>query len=121
MALGRMKPTKALGRYQLAHELCTSYLGPLWAVRMDGAGDGSQLAMLRLVSLSRLDADTRVRLLEAAWQSMEVRDPRVCSVTDVVASDGELGIVCDYIEGLSLRGLQGLASVRRKPVMPNVA
>jgi serine/threonine-protein kinase len=77
--------------------------------------------MLRLVSLARLDADTRVRLLEAAWQAMEVRDDRIISVTDVVASDGELSIVSDYVEGLALRSISGLASVRRKPIPVSVA
>lgn len=115
MAIARAKAAKVVGRYQLTHELATSYLGPLWAARIEG-GDPAELAMLRLISLSRLDADTRVRLLEAAWQAMEVRDDRVCPVTDVVASDGELGIISAYVEGLPLRALQGLASVRRKPM-----
>ncbi len=121
MALARTKPHKLVGRYQLAHELATSYLGPLWAARVDGSDVAGQLAMLRLVSLARLDADTRVRLLEAAWQAMEVRDAHVCSVTDVVASDGELSIVSDYTEGVPLRTLQGLSSLRRKPLAVGVA
>ena len=121
MAVGRAKATRAVGRYQFVHELGQSYLGPLWAVRVDGADGSTQLAMLRLVSLARLDADTRVRLLEAAWQAMEVRDDRVCPVTDVVASDGELGLVSDYVEGVTLRGLSSFASVRRKPAPPAVA
>jgi hypothetical protein len=118
MAIARIKLPKQVGRYQLAYELSPSYLGPLWAARIEG---GSNLAMLRLVSLARLDADTRVRLLEAAWQAMEVRDDRVISVTDVVASDGELSIVSDYVEGLPLRSISGLASVRRKPIPVSVA
>jgi serine/threonine-protein kinase len=120
MALARPKAAKVVGRYQLVTELATSYLGPLWAVRVESA-EGATLAMLRLVSLARLDADTRVRLMEAAWQAMEVRDDRVFSVTDVVASDGELGVVSDYVEGVTLRALQGLASVRRKPMSIAVA
>jgi serine/threonine-protein kinase len=121
MAIGRGKATKAVGRYQLAHEIAASYLGPLWLVRVEGSEGPAHLAMLRLVSLARLDADTRVRLLEAAWQAMEVRDTHVSSVTDVVASDGELGVVSDYVEGLPLRALQGLASVRRKQMPVPVA
>src|SRR5260221_13618601 len=120
MAIARVRSPKLVGRYQLAYELAPSYLGPLWAVRVDGS-ERSALAMLRLVSLSRLDADTRVRLLEAAWQAMEVRDERVCSATDVVASDGELSVISDYVEGLSLRAILGLAGVRRKPVPVAVA
>src|SRR5882672_3686629 len=120
MAIARIKLPKQVGRYQLSYELSPSYLGPLWAARIEG-GDGSSLAMLRLVSLARLDADTRVRLLEAAWQAMEVRDDRIISVTDVVASDGELSIVSDYVEGLPLRSISGLASVRRKPIPVSVA
>ena len=88
MALVRAKSAKAVGRYQLVYELGQSYLGPLWAVRSEASDGAGQLAMLRLVSLAGLSADTRVGLLEAAWQAMEVRHDRVCSVTDVVASDG---------------------------------
>src|SRR5262245_30532528 len=110
MTIAKAKAPKQVGRYQLAYEVTTSYLGPLWIARTEGNDPG--LTMLRLVSLSRLDADTRVRLLEAAWQAMEVRDERVASVTDVVASDGELSVVSEYVEGLPLRNLSGLVSVR---------
>lgn len=118
MTIARAKVPKQIGRYQLVYELAPSYLGPLWVARIDG-GDG--LAMLRLVSLARLDADVRVRLLEAAWQAMEVRDDRVAAVSDVVASDGELSIVSEYAEGLPLRAVASLASVRRKPMSVSVA
>ncbi|HVW27695.1 MAG TPA: protein kinase [Polyangiaceae bacterium] len=118
MPAARARVPKQVGRYQLVYELATSYLGPLWAARIEG---GDSLALLRLVSLSRLDADARVRLLEAAWQAMEVRDDRVLPVTDVVASDGELSVVSEYAEGIPLRAIQTLASVRRKPMSVSVA
>ncbi|HEX4339653.1 MAG TPA: protein kinase [Polyangiaceae bacterium] len=118
MTIARAKAPKQVGRYQLVHELAPSYLGPLWAARIDG---GDTLALLRLVSLVRLEADTRVRLLEAAWQAMEVRDDRVAPVTDVVASDGELSVVCEYAEGIALRAALSLASVKRKPMPVAVA
>src|SRR4051812_31910726 len=121
MAVARAHAVKVVGRYQLAHEIAASYLGPLWAVRVEGSDGSTSLAILRLVSLSRLDADTRVRLLEAAWQAMEVRHEGVCPVTDVVASDGELSVVFEYTEGLPLRAIQGVASVRRKPMPSAVA
>ncbi|HVU04271.1 MAG TPA: hypothetical protein VHE30_21080 [Polyangiaceae bacterium] len=120
MAGGRARAARSVGRYELVHELSQSYLGPLWAARIEGDLNAG-LAMIRLVSLARLDADTRVRLLEAAWQAMEVRDDGVSAVTDVVASDGELGIVSEYVEGVALRGLASFASVRRKPAPPPVA
>lgn len=120
MAAGRAKESRLVGRYQLVFELAQSYLGPLWAVCTDGDA-AAPPSLLRLVSLGRQDADTRVRLLEAAWQAMEVSGDHLCAVTDVVASDGELGVVCEYIEGLPLRALQGLSSARRKPVPPSLA
>jgi serine/threonine-protein kinase len=121
MALGRAKAVKVVGRYELAHELAQSYLGPLHGVYADGGEGGTQAGMLRLVALATLDADARVRLLEAAWQAMEVRDEHVASVIDVVASDGELGVVMEYVEGQTLRSLVGLAGVRRKPMPVAVA
>jgi hypothetical protein len=120
MVVARVKVPKQVGRYQLGYELSPSYLGPLWAARVEG-NDAAGLVMLRLVSLARLDADTRVRLLEAAWQAMEVSDDRIASVTDVVASDGELSVVCDYAEGVTFRALSGLISVKRKPMSVSVA
>ena len=121
MTPGRAKSVRAVGRYRLIHELGQSYLGPLWAVRADGMGGAAQLGTLRLVSLDGLSAETRVRLLEAAWQAMEVRGDFVGPVTDVVASDGELGVVSDYEEGVTLRALANVASVRRKPMPFGVA
>src|SRR5690348_15620002 len=121
MPVARAKGGKQVGRYQLVYELGQSYLGPLWAARVDGPDGGEQLNLLRLVSLGGLDADTRVRLMEAAWQAMEVRHDRVCSVVDVVASDGELGVIADYVEGLPLRALLGLAGVKRRIVPVPIA
>jgi hypothetical protein len=121
MLSARAKAPRAVGRYQLVHEVGQSYLGPLWVVRVDGSDGAVQHGLLRLVSLANLTADMRVRLLEAAWQAMEVRDEHVSSVTDVVASDGELGIVSDYVEGVTLRTLSSLGSVRRKPMPVGVA
>jgi eukaryotic-like serine/threonine-protein kinase len=121
MAVGRAKKAMAVGRYELVYELAPSYLGPLWAVHSESGDGSSHVSLLRQVSLSGLDADTRVRLLEAAWQAMEIRDERIAPVADVVASDGELGVVSEYIEGQTLRALQGLASVRRTPMPVAVA
>jgi hypothetical protein len=119
MTIAKAKAPKQVGRYQLSYEVATSYLGPLWVARIEGNDPG--LALLRLVSLARFDADTRVRLLEAAWQAMEVRDERVLSATDVVASDGELSVISEYVEGTPLRNFSGLVSVRRKPVPVPIA
>ena len=63
MTIAKAKAPKQVGRYQLVYELGASYLGPLWAARIEG---GDTLALLRLEPLARLDADARVRLLEAA-------------------------------------------------------
>jgi serine/threonine-protein kinase len=116
MSLGHATAARVVGRYALGSEVGRSYLGPLFAAHSE-AGEGvTEPALLRLVSLADLDSDTRVRMLEAAWQAMEVRHERVLAVLDVVASDGELGVVFEYRPGQSLRVLLGLATARRKPM-----
>lgn len=116
MSLGHATAARVVGRYALGNEVGRSYLGPLFAAHSE-AGEGvTEPALLRLVSLANLDSDTRVRMLEAAWQAMEVRHERVLAVLDVVASDGELGVVFEYRPGQSLRMLLGLATARRKPM-----
>ncbi len=116
MSLGHATAARVVGRYALGNEVGRSYLGPLFAAHSE-AGEGvTEPALLRLVSLADLDSDTRVRMLEAAWQAMEVRHERVLAVLDVVASDGELGVVFEYRPGQSLRVLLGLATARRKPM-----
>ncbi|MBM4362402.1 MAG: hypothetical protein FJ104_06955 [Deltaproteobacteria bacterium] len=119
MAPSRTRPGRQLGRYRLLHELAASYLGPLWLARPEGEADAT--VFVRIVPLAPLEAGARVALMEAAWQAMELAGPGVTSVTDVVASEGELAVVYAHEEALPLRTLQSLSSARRKPMPVGVA
>jgi serine/threonine-protein kinase len=118
----RGKHPNLIGRYQLVCELAQSYLGELWAVRV-GSGEGEGLvAAVRRVTTGESGGQELVdRLAEGAWTAMEIQHDWIPNVVDVVVSEGEIGVVSDYTEGLPLRGVCRQATIWRKPTPPGVA
>ncbi|MEB2323499.1 MAG: hypothetical protein OZ921_13390, partial [Sorangiineae bacterium] len=105
-----------LGRYELVLEITKSQLGALWAAR-----SGDTLACVRRIPRSGLTEAVIGRLSEAGFWAMEQAHPHLARVTDVVATDGELGVVHEHVEGETLRSLLRLASFKRKPLPARLA
>lgn len=112
---------RTLGRYQLLGEVGTSHLGSLWVARATGADPGQPAAMVRRIPIDGENQESTDLVSEAAWASMELQHPRVPTVLDVVVDHGEIGIVSEYVEGLSLKVLTRNASRRRQAVPPAIS
>ena len=122
MAPPRGKHPNLIGRYQLVCELAQSYLGELWAVRVgSGEGEGLVAAVRRVTTGASGGQELVDRLAEAAWTAMEIQHDWIPNVVDVVASEGEIGVISDYTEGLPLRGVCRQATIWRKPTPASVA
>ncbi len=122
MAPPRGKLPNLIGRYQLVCELAQSYLGELWAVRVgSGEGEGLVAAVRRVTTGASGGQELVDRLAEAAWTAMEIQHDWIPKVVDVFVSEGEIGVISDYIEGLPLRGVCRQATIWRKPTPPGVA
>lgn len=102
-----------VGRYELVAQLArggiaTVYLGRL----ISDGGLQRTVAIKRLHAQFRTDGDISLMFLDEARVALRVKHPNVVHAVDVVLHDGELFIVMEYVEGVSLSQL--LRSVGRK-------
>ena len=104
----------AIGRYVLydavaADPTSTLHLGR----RRDAAGAGAVVAVKRMSPELARDPNAMMAIDEQARVMMLVRHPHVVSVFDVVAQEGELLEVFEYVHGVSLAELlrTGVASM----------
>jgi serine/threonine-protein kinase len=110
--------SRALGRYELIQELAKSQIGPLWVAHVPGG----ELCTIRRVSTAPpVTGEEKDALSEGAWWTLEVQHPTIMHGKDVVMSEGELGIVTEYVEGEVLRSVLRLSSFKRKPIPVNAA
>lgn len=115
-------PGRTLGRYELVSELAKGQLGALWACKSTTGEGNAQVVMMRRVPTSAPVTQSEIdHLSEGAWWAMELSHPTIAKTTDVVMTDGELGIVSEYVEGEVLRSLLRLASFKRKVVSVPIA
>jgi serine/threonine-protein kinase len=112
-------PQRVIGRYALFGEIAAGGMATVHLGRMIGpAGFSRVVAMKRMHPQFAKDPQFVTMFLDEARLAARVRHPNVVSSTDVVAEDGELFIVMEYVEGESLSGLLRLARERgaRPPV-----
>jgi ABC-type multidrug transport system ATPase subunit len=112
----------AAGRY-LVHEEIAS--GGMASVHLGAArgpfGFATTVAIKRLHAALAKDPDFVAMFLDEARLASRVRHGSVVSVLDVIAEDGELGLVMEYVAGESLARLCRAADEQRAPVPVPVA
>jgi eukaryotic-like serine/threonine-protein kinase len=100
------KPLLVLGRYELFDEIASGGMASVHVGRSVGAGGlGRTVAIKRALPAFARDRDFVERFLDEAHLAMRVSHPNVVPTLDVVAADGELFIVMDYIHGESMESI----------------
>ena len=95
-----------LGRYALYEEIASGGMASVHFGRLLGpAGFARTVAIKQLHPKYAKDPDFVKGLLDEARLSARVRHPNVVPTLDVVAQDGELFVVMEYVEGESLSRL----------------
>jgi serine/threonine-protein kinase len=94
-----------VGPYTLFDEIAAGGMGSVYFART-AAGD--TVAIKRLHPHLRRDGEFSTALVDEARLAMSVRHPNVVEVVDVVATDQELLLVMEYVDGLSLSQLAAL-------------
>jgi serine/threonine-protein kinase len=113
---------KTVGRYLLFDEIAAGGMATVHLARLMGP-----IGFARTVAIKRihrhLARDTKVRsmFIDEARMAARVRHPNVVPVLDVIASDGELLLVMDYVHGESLARLAPLSSIGVGPVPVPIA
>ena len=101
---------RIIGRYALYDEIAAGGMATVHLGRLLGSvGFSRTVAIKRLHPQYAKDADFVTMFVDEARLAARIQHPNVVSVLDVVAAEGELFLVMDYVQGESLSQLLKLA------------
>src|SRR4029079_18237859 len=99
-------PVRVLGRYALSDELAVGGMAAVHLGRLLGpVGFSKTVAIKRLHRHLVSDPSFATLLLDEARIAARIPHPNVAQMLDVVAADGELFLVMEYVHGESLARL----------------
>jgi serine/threonine-protein kinase len=109
--------SRVLGRYALHQEIAAGGMATVYFGRLLGPiGFNRTVAIKRLHPQFAKEPDFVDMFLDEARLAARVKHPNVVSILDVVAREGELFLVMEYVHGESLSRLLRLAEAAEKPV-----
>jgi serine/threonine-protein kinase len=113
---------RVLGRYCLYDEIAAGGMATVHFGRLLGpAGFSRTVAIKQLHPQYARDPEFVAMFLDEARLAARIRHPNVVSTIDVVARDGELFLVMEYIQGEAFARLLRTASLAGERVPPEVA
>src|SRR5215472_1827066 len=99
-------PVVTVGRYALRHEIASGGMAVVHLGRLLGpAGFSRTVAIKRLHAHLARNPEFVAMFLDEARLAARIRHPNVVSTLDVVATEGELFVVMEYVPGESLARL----------------
>src|SRR5512146_621255 len=103
MAMAGAQVKTRLGRYELLARLATGGMGEIFLARLEGAEGFEKLYVVKRI-LAHLADDARFRqmLVAEARIASKMSHPNICQVFELGETDGQLYIVMEYLEGISL-------------------
>ncbi|HEY8039200.1 MAG TPA: serine/threonine-protein kinase [Polyangiaceae bacterium] len=111
-----------VGRYALHHEIASGGMATVHVGRLLGpVGFARTVAIKRLHAHMARNPEFVAMFLDEARLAARIRHPNVVSTLDVVATEGELFVVMEYVPGDSLSRLLFDAHERGEPVPLAVA
>ena len=116
-------PTRTIGRYALHGEIAAGGMAAVHIGRLLGpVGFARTVAIKRLHPPLAKDPEFVAMFLDEARLAARIRHPNVVSTLDIVATEGELFVVMDYVQGESLARLMRIARTQQQAVpVPIVA
>jgi eukaryotic-like serine/threonine-protein kinase len=113
---------RSVGRYLLYDEIAAGGMATVHVGRLLGpAGFSRTVAVKRLHPQFAKDPEFVSMFLDEARLAARIRHPNVVSTLDVVAREGELFLVMEYVQGLSLSRLVVAAHYAGQAMPPRVA
>jgi serine/threonine-protein kinase len=114
-------PVRVLGRYALYDEIASGGMATVHFGRLIGpVGFTRTVAIKRLHPQFAKDPEFVSMFLDEARLAARIRHPNVVQTVDVVATEGELFLVMDYVQGESLARLVRLAKQRKERIPPRI-
>ena len=100
------KPLRRVGRYALYHEIASGGMATVYIGRQQGqAGFARTVAIKRLHPQFAKEPDFVSMFIDEARLAARISHPTVVPTLDVVATEGELFLVMEYVQGESLSRL----------------
>lgn len=113
------EPERIIGRYALFDQIGAGGMATVHFGRLLGpAGFSKTVAIKRLHPHFARDPEFSAMFLDEARLAARIQHPNVVATLDVVAREGELFLVMEFVEGLSLAGVfwEAVRSARPIPV-----
>ena len=103
MGIPGVQAPQRLGRYELLARLATGGMGEIFLARLEGAAGFEKLFVVKRI-LPHLADDTRFRqmLIAEARLASKLSHANICQVYELGETDGQLYIVMEYLEGVTL-------------------
>jgi eukaryotic-like serine/threonine-protein kinase len=121
MALDRA-PIRVVGRYALYNEIAAGGMATIHLGRLLGpVGFARTVAVKRLHPQFAKDPEFVSMFLDEARLAARVQHPNVVATIDVVATDGELFLIMDYVRGESLSKIIRASRKQNRRVPPRIA
>jgi len=118
-ALG--SPVRRVGRYALYREIASGGMATVFVGRQQGqAGFARTVAIKRLHPQFAKEPDFVAMFLDEARLAARIRHPNVVPTLDVVATEGELFLVMEFVQGESLSRLMRASRQRKENPPPRV-
>jgi eukaryotic-like serine/threonine-protein kinase len=116
MASGVQAPAR-LGRYELLARIATGGMGEIFLARLEGAAGFEKLYVVKRI-LPHLADDARFRqmLIGEARVASKLAHANICQVYELGETDGQLYIVMEYLEGVTLLAVLRRASKDATPL-----
>jgi eukaryotic-like serine/threonine-protein kinase len=106
-----------LGRYELLAKVASGGMGEIFLARLEGAAGFEKLFVVKRI-LPHLADDLRFRgmLIDEARIASKLSHPNICQVYELGETDGELYIVMEYLEGVTLLPILRHAVQQQRPL-----
>jgi len=106
-----------LGRYELVARLAQGGMGEIYLARLEGAAGFAKLyAIKRILPQFATDPRFRKMLIGEAQIASKMSHSNICQVYELGESDGQLYIVMEYLEGVTLLPLLRACSLAMRPL-----
>jgi tRNA A-37 threonylcarbamoyl transferase component Bud32 len=106
-----------LGRYELVARLAQGGMGEIFLARLEGAAGFEKLyAIKRILPQFANDGRFRKMLIGEAQIASKMSHSNICQVYELGESDGQLYIVMEYLEGVTLLPLLRACSRANRPL-----
>jgi serine/threonine-protein kinase len=114
-------PIKRVGRYAVFQQIAAGGMATVHLARLSGPAGFSRVVAVKALHPHLIrDPEFKHMLIDEARLAARIRHPNVVPTLDVVASDTELFLVMEYVQGESLSALRKAARRKEGSLPPDV-